>query len=699
MRALLPYFENELTSLRRRGQAFAQAFPRIAGQLHWGADEAKDPHVERMIESFALLSARVHKRLDDDFPLFIESLLEVLYPHYLRPFPSCSIAQFDLGAAAGQMSKASLLPRGALLHSRPIKGVACKFRTTQDVRLLPLRVTAAAYRNAITAPEGSRLPAGVTSVISLTLALTSPQATWALLNEAPVRLYLDGEPSLVAVLREALCQKVQAILLESHPHRPWRPLHQAGLAGARPRLAGFGDEEALIDFDARSHPAYRLLTEYFAFADKFNFIDLPLAATPDMLNGPGAEGAGGAGGDPSRTLTVHLPLSGVRADSDESRLLEAVHARNFQLGCTPVVNLFTQPADPIRVTHATTSYPVLVDSRRAFGYEVYSIDRVFRVKQTPHGETTEAFRPFFSLQHDDLLTQHEGVYGVDVAEAPTMAARRAAQQALNQEGLGGAPGRDSGVGPGRIHEAARKAAGEGGAPEGAAGGVRGAGRYWFAHRDEELAAESPGHELALSIVDVAFDPALPQTDTLSLTVTATNRDLPALLPFGAPGGDLFMEGGGLAREVRLLRKPTQSNRFERGRGTLWRLLSHLSLNHLSLSAGGIDALKEMLRLYDLPRSAANRRQIDGLLAVEFKPATAWLPGEPYATFVRGTEIRLTVDEDSFVGTGIGLFAAVLDRFFALYVHANSFTRLTLVSARTQEEVLSCPPRNGEMQLV
>src|SRR5690606_37417105 len=118
-----------------------------------------------------------------------------------------------------------------------------------------------------------------------------------------------------------------------------------------------------------------------------------------------------------------------------------------------------------------------------------------------------------------------------------------------------------------------------------AGGARGPGRYWFAHRDEELAGESPGHELALSIVDVAFDPALPQTDTLSLTVTATNRDLPALLPFGAPGGDLFMEGGGLAREVRLLRKPTQSSRFERGRGTLWRLLSHLSLNHLSLSAG------------------------------------------------------------------------------------------------------------------
>ena len=160
-----------------------------------------------------------------------------------------------------------------------------------------------------------------------------------------------------------------------------------------------------------------------------------------------------------------------------------------------------------------------------------------------------------------------------------------------------------------------------------------------------------------------------------------------------------MAGGSLASEIRLLRKPTASQRFERGRGALWRLISHLSLNHLSLSGGGIDALKEMLRLYDLPRSASNRRQLDGLVAIEFRPATAWLQGEPYASFVRGTEVRLSVDEGSFVGTGLGLFAAVLDHFFGLYVHANSFTKLTLVSARTQEEVLTCPPRNGELPLV
>lgn len=665
MRALLPYFENELTFLRRRGQSFAQAYPRIAGQLQLGSDEAKDPHVERMIESFALLTARVNKRLDDDFPLFTESLLEVLYPHYLRPFPSASIAQFELGSAAGQMSKPALIERGSLLSSRPVKGVPCKFRTTQPVQLLPLRVAEASFRHSVLAPEGTRLPAGATSVISITLELLSPQASWAMLADQPLRFYLDGEPSQVSVLREALCHKVLGVMVAATAHHPWQggELSLSGQPLARPQLAGFGEDEALIDFDARSHPAYRLLTEYFAFPEKFNFVDVPVPVPAALRQGAAVSVAEQ---DPSagarRSLTVHVLLSGVRSDSDESRLLESLNARNLRLGCAPVVNLFKQPADPIRVSHTTSTYPVLVDGRRAFGYEVYSIDRVFRVKQTPQGESVQEFRPFFSLQHDDLLGVADDDAGVDAA--PTLAAQRRARLAQDD-----------------------------------ALGHRVGGRYWSAQRDEDLANDSPGYEMSLSIVDVDFDPAQPQTDTLSLTVTATNRDLPTLLPFGAVGGDLFMEGGGLAREVRLLRKPTPSLRFERGRGALWRLISHLSLNHLSLSGGGIDALKEMLRLYDLPRSAANRRQIDGLMAIDFKPATAWLPGEPYATFVRGTEVRLTVDEDSFVGSGLGLFAAVLDQFFGLYVHANSFTRLTLISARTQEEVLSCPPRNGEMPLV
>ncbi|MDE2401381.1 MAG: type VI secretion system baseplate subunit TssF [Burkholderiales bacterium] len=662
MENLLPHYERELALLRQSSVTFAERYPKIAGRLQLANDVSQDPHVERMIESFALLAARVHKRLDDDFPLFTESMLEVLYPHYLRPFPSCSIAQFDLGAAAGQMSKSADVARGTVLTTRPVKGVACKFRTTQAVSLRPVRIAQAGFRNSVVAPEGMRLPTGATSVLSITLELLSPQASWSILSDQALRVYLNGEASQVTVLREALCQKVVGVMTQSMPNHPWTSAVAAGVEDARPKLAGFSDAEALIDFDARSHVAYRLLTEYFAFSDKFNFIDLTVpipAALRVEPKGRGSEevaGVGGAGG--VRSLTLHLLLSGVRSDSDESRLLETINARNFVLGCTPVVNLFSQPADPIRVTHSSTSYPVLVDSRRAFGYEVSSIDRVYRVLQTPQGESVDEFRPFFSLKHDDLLALDDAEMR---SQAPNLAALRRQRQQRSES--------------------------------------RAPGRYWHARRDDDMADQSPGYETEISIVDIDFDPAQPQTETLSLQVTATNRDLPTLLPFGAVGGDLFMEGGSVAREIKLLRKPTPSQRFERGRGALWRLISHLSLNHLSLSGGGIDALKEMLRLYDLPRSASSRRQIDGLVAVEFRPATAWLPGEPFATFVRGTEVRLTVDEESYVGSGLGMLAAVLDHFFGLYVHINSFSQLTIVSARTQEEVLKCPPRNGDKPLV
>ena len=615
MKDLLPYYEEELSRLRTASARFAQEYPRIAGRLMLGPDLSEDPHVERLIESFALLSARVHKRLDDDFPLFTETFLDVLYPHYLRPLPSCSVAQVDTQDAWAQMTTVVRLPRGTQLTSHPVRGVSCTFRTAFDVDLLPLRIASVQYRPSVTAPQGTRIPRGATSMLSLDLELMAPQMHWDRLDTEQLRIYLDGEASLVCALREALSGHCRGMLLQTEPVGPWTP------AGDTPiQTVGFASDENLIDYDARSHEAYRLLTEYFAFPEKFNFLDLqlPLRRVRQLQ---------------ARRFTLHLMLGDIRSDSHDARLLESAAARNFRLGCTPVVNLVSRHADPIRVTRATATYPVLPEGRRAHAYEVYSIDKVFRVTQGPDGEGVEELRPFYSLRHDD--TQDES---------------------------------------------------------------NDAGRYWHAHRDESLAEMSPGYEFGIGVVDSRFNPALPETETLSIEVTATNRDLPSLLSFGQQG-ELEVAGGGLAKSFTMLRRPTRSYRFETGRGALWRLISHLSLNHLSLSAGGIDALREMLRLYDLPRSATNRRQIDGLVAIDFQPTTAWMEGNPFPTFVRGTEVRLSVDEDSFVGIGLRLVTQVLDHFFGLYVHANSFTQLRVLSARSQETLILCPPRNGSSPLV
>ncbi|MFK3739280.1 type VI secretion system baseplate subunit TssF [Massilia sp. TN1-12] len=614
MEQLLPYYERELAWLRRNLRDFAERYPKIAGRLLISGEVCEDPHIERMIESFALLNARISKRLDDDYPEFTEALFEVLYPHYLRPFPSCSIAHFDMAAAAGQQTGASTIARGTELTTRPVRGAACIFRTVYPVVVAPLALAEATFASIIRAPEAVRLPEGAVAGISLRITATAEQATPATLGLSRLRVFIDGEPSFCAALRDALFLRPVAAYAEADRDGRWARLDAIPVLAA-----GFDDAEALIDFPDRSHPAYRLLTEYFCFPEKFNFFDIDLAALAQAV----PRG--------SRTITLHLALSGIRSDSNTARMLETLSTNNVLLGCTPVINLFRQRGEPIRLTHTSASYPVLADARRAFAYEVHAIDAVNLVRQTPQGETIVAFRPFYSLEHAQTPEQD--------------------------------------------------------------------GRYWVAQRDETLADKSPGFETQIAIVDIDFDPAAVETQTLNIELTCTNRDLPTMLPYGQRGGDLFLEGGSSVRAISFLRKPSASLRFESGRGAHWRLISHLSLNHLSLAGGGVAAFREMLALYDLPRSPSSQRQIGGIAAIAYRACSAWLPGNPFACLVRGVEVCLTIDGEAFVGSGIHVFAHVVERFLALYVHANSFTRLVIVSKKTGEELLTCLPRSGDLSLL
>jgi type VI secretion system protein ImpG len=614
MEELLPYYESELGFLRRYSREFSERYPKIAGRLMMGGEVCEDPHIERMIQAFALLNARVAKRLDDDYPEFTEALFEVLYPHYLQPFPSCSIVQMDYAAAASQLTSATRIERGTLLTSRKVRGAECVFRTAYPVTVAPVALAAASFAPILEAPGTVRLPPGAGAGISITLSGSTPQACLRQLGLRRLRVFIDGEASFCAALRDALFMRSVSAWAEDGDSGRWIQLDTVPL-----HPAGFDEDDALIDFPARSHAAYRLLTEYFSFPEKFNFVDIDTEALLAQL--------------PSgcRAVTLHLAISGVRADSSLARMLGTLSAQNLRLGCTPVVNLFRKRGEPIRLTHTSASYPVIADARRAFGYEVVAIDSVNLVRQTPQGESIIRFRPFYSLRHGQTPEKN--------------------------------------------------------------------GHYWVMRRDQTVARQSPGYETAISIVDIDFDPAEIATDTLSLELTCTNRDLPALLPWGQRGGDLFMEGGARAGAITFLRKPTLSQRFEQGGGAHWRLISHLSLNHLSLSEGGVEAFREMLAMYDLPRSPASQRQIGGIEAVGYKATHAWLPGNPFASLVRGMEVRLTIDEEAFVGSGIHAFAHVIERFLGLYVHANSFTQLVVASSKTGEELLKCKPRSGDSSLL
>lgn len=605
MQDLLPYYERELAFLRQYASEFAQDYPKIAGRLLMSDDVAEDPHVERLIESFALLGARISKKLEDDYPEFTESLLDVLYPHYLRPFPSCSIACFEAGAAAAQLTAPVVIPRGTELRSRNVRGVSCRFRTSYDVTLAPLQLARTAFSPIINAPETTQLPARAVSALSLQFNALGQAgaAAWP----DTLRLMIDGESSLRSALRDTLAMRVLKVYVEPAGSGRWIALPDNPL-----EAVGFADDEALLDYPERSHPAYRLLTELFAFPDKFDFFDLDFKTLVQAVG--------------SADMTLHFAIGGLPADSSTARLLETVDNSNVRLGCTPVVNLFQQRGEPIRVSHTAVSYPVLADARRPYAYEVHSVDSVKRVRQTPQGEEVTQFRPFYSLRHGEHPDDSE--------------------------------------------------------------------QYWVTHLDELMASRSPGYELEMSVVDLDFNPVAPQTDVLGLDLTCSNRDLPTQLAYGVSGGDLVMEGGSAARTIALLRKPTPPRRFERGRGAQWRLISQLSLNHLSLAEDGPTTLRELLRLYDLPRSAISSRQIQGVVGLQHRAATAWLPGQQFASMVRGVEIRLTIDESNFVGAGVSTFAQTLDRFFGLYVQANSFTQLVVLSHNSGEVLIQCPPRSG-----
>ena len=603
MEALLPYYERELGFLRRHAREFADKYPRIAGRLQLGGEVCDDPHTERMIQSVALLNARIAKRLDDDYPQFTEALFDVLYPHYLQPFPSCSIACFG-----AQGSTVSVLARGAEFNSRKVNGVACTFRTAYPVTLAPLAVQRAQFSPIMALPEHAREQGAGGAGISITLASTTAGAL-AGLGLGKVRLFVDAEASFCAALRDALFLRTVGAYVQGEAHGRWHALDTQAVTPA-----GFADEDALIELPARSHPAYRLLTEYFCFPEKFNFFDIDLAALCAVLP------------PQARSATLHLSLSGLRSDSSGARILGTLAPSQLRLGCTPVVNLFRRHAEPTRLTHAQASYPLSVGA----GCVVHALEKVQLTRQNALGDAQVEFRPFYALRH--------------------------------------------------------------------ARGADNSGHYWVLRRRDGVPGRQADAQTELALVDIDFDPAEVDAQTLSVDALCSNGDLPSTLGCGQPGGDLFGERGAVV-SIALLRKPTPGYRFECGNGGHWRLISHLALNHLSLADGGVDALREMLTLYDLPRAPASARQIDGIKAVEHRAATTWLAGNPYACLVRGTEVRLTIDEEAFVGSGIGTFAHVFERFLGLYAHANSFTQLTIVSEKSGEALLTLKPRSGDLSLL
>ncbi len=381
---LLPYYEEELLALRKLSRDFAERYPKIASRLLLDGEVCEDPHVERLLESFAFLTARINKKLDDDFPQISEALLSVLYPHFLRPVPSMSIAQLlpTLGVTLNAMQA---VPRGALLLTRPVQGMAVKYRCAWPVEVWPISISQASCTSA----QRSKVSADSVAKISLRLE-ASGQLTLGQLNPARLRFYLDGEGALVHCLHELLLNSVERIVISAADGEP--PVDPLILRAEALQAVGFADDEGILDYDPRSFIGYRLIQEYFTLPEKFLFIDLLKLDLSRF----------------ARAVDIHIELRPFGRPERLARLVQGVGVETFRLHCTPVVNLFKQQAEPIRLTHELHEYPVIPDVRRPLGLEVYSIDSLCRHTRTAQQETLTHYLPFYSVFHGTAGEDNQG---------------------------------------------------------------------------------------------------------------------------------------------------------------------------------------------------------------------------------------------------------------------------------------------------
>ncbi len=600
---LLPLYDQELAYLRTLAGEFADAHPKIAGRLRLSADAVDDPHVARLMEGFALIAARIRQKLDDDFPELTDSLLGALYPHMLAPFPSAAIARFSPLEDLGGLYRVA---RHTPLEMEPIGGEACRYRTTQDVELWPIAVrTAELSGRPLVAPSGPPTQHALSS-LRVVLECLSPGQSFTELGIDRLRFYLHGLPQHAAGLYELLCNNLIGVALADHPEDQQAIFLSPSVVAP----LGFSPDEALLPYSARSLAGYRLLDEYFAYPQKFMFVEIA------GLSAKTLQAAG-------RRMELFFYF-----DHAMPALDRQVNADSLALGCTPIVNLFSQRAEPIALTHEHAEYLVVPDSRRHATREVFSVDRV---TLNEAGRATRVMQPFFASHH---------------AADPT-------RQTL----------------------------------------------FWTTQR-RRMGERDDSTDVTLAVVDTELNAASPTDGIIAVETTCLNRDLPRQIPYGGNRPQVsLVDGAAEITGVRCMAPPTATLRPTGGRRAGWRLLSQLSLNHLSLMDGpeGADALREILRLHDLRDVPETRAAIESIRAVSATRGTARLPGS--GAICRGVDVSVELDARRLEGTGVFLFASVLDRFLGLYASMNSFTRLS-VRLHGREQVLRIfPPRAGDRPLL
>ena len=617
---LLGYYNSELRHVREMAAEFAREFPKIAGRLALDRDAKEicpDPYVERLLEGFAFLAARVHLKLDAEFPRFTQTLLETVYPHYLSPVPSLGVVRFEPDPREPGPEDGFLLERGTALRGQSDE-TACQFRTAHDVRLWPLKIADARYYTRTIVELDLPGSLGSKAALSIRLQATCGKKFKELkLDRLPI--FIRGSDEIpIWVFEQIFSRGTHLILQPPKGHGQFREILPSSVV----HRLGFREEEALLPRGPRSFEGYRLLKEYFACPQRFLFFELSgLASAVQQCEGDQLD------------LIIALRTA-------EPKLDNRIDANSFALFCTPVINLFPKRLDPVLISDRFSEFHVVPERTRPIDFEVYQIQDVVGI--TAKANEEQRFEPFYMARDSDLGS--------------------GAFYAVNRVS--------------RVLSAKEKKFG--------------------------AVSSYAGSEVFISLVDAKNAPYKRQLSQLNITALCTNRHLPIQLPISVGDTDLATELYSPVAFIRWVAVPTSPVASTAEGDPTWRIISHLSLNYLSLldskDGQGAVALRDLLKLYLNSNDTFMLRQIDGIRSVLSSPIIRRVASAGPLTFARGLEIKVVFDEEAFDGSGIFLLGTVLAQFFARHVSINSFTETVIVSQR-RGEIMRWPSLIGKRQIV
>jgi type VI secretion system protein ImpG len=545
---LLEYYNRELQFVREMGAEFAQAYPRIAARLGMDGLECADPYVERLLEGFAFLTARVQLKLDARHPDFTQHLLEMVYPHFLCPTPSCAVVEFAPNLKEDALQSGYVVKRGTSLRSPLGKGerVSCEFRTAQDVTLWPLTVAEAKYLSGSGALSTQGVATDGRARTAIRLRLKAPPGV------AIANLPLDSltfHLKATADVARRLLEQIAADCIGVYARGTRPGAAVSFIPAGEVRLRGLEDDEALLPVTRRGFQGYRLLQEYFAFPERFLFFSV------------------GGLREAVRTCQGEELELWLAMDRAQSALENALDATQFRLFCTPAVNLFPRSLDRVHADSKQTEHHLVPDRNRPLDFEIHSLQKIEGIGAG--GESVTSILPFYSAGH--------GTHSRAAAAYYTMQRR-----------------------PRMLSE-----------------------------RQQQSGARSSyiGSECFLSIVDPAK--RIGEIRQLDAHALCTNRDLPIQLATGQSRSDFTIEGAAPVEAVRCIAGPSYPRQSPGLGATAWKLISHLSLNYLSLvdrtSEDGAAMLRDMLALYADPNDAASLRQVDGVRSISYAPVVRRAP--------------------------------------------------------------------------